>query len=274
MSAELSHSDISAIIRLVREVCDRWDDPSEWRGHLLAGLCALLDAQGGMILTEQGGKRGRFGVLPVVCVHGVPAQQKALVQPAVSAMEQRDYQDVSENYLPGLTRIYDDLMRQGWVTAMRSEVTDDQTYHTAPHYLQFRKQFDWDDYVVSIRMVDYPRRPEGISIDRRHGSPRFGPREVTILKLLHDEIAPLIGIRLATEDYVCRDGLSARLRQTLSLLLDGLSEKQVARELGLGARTVHDYVTMLYKHFDVCSRAELLAYFVRRAPRIRPECER
>lgn len=270
MCPEISHSDISAVIRLVREVCDRWDDPPAWRSHLLEGACTLLDASAAMMLTEHGGRRGRFGRLPVICIVGLPAPMRSLVQPAVSAMEQRDYEDVCENFLPGVTKLHGDLIRQGWVTAMRSQMTDDPTYYAAPHYLAFRKQFDWDDYIVSIRMVDFPRRPEGISVDRRHGAPRFGPREVTLLKLLHDEIAPLVGVRLATEDHLCRDGLSARLRQTLSLLLDGLSEKQVARRLGLGPRTVHDYVTMLYKHFAVSSRAELLAYFIRRSPQPRP----
>jgi hypothetical protein len=35
---------------------------------------------------------------------------------------------------------------------------------------------------------------------------------------------------------------------------------------------VHDYVTRLYEHFRVSSRAELLGYFIRRvpAPRLLP----
>jgi hypothetical protein len=32
---------------------------------------------------------------------------------------------------------------------------------------------------------------------------------------------------------------------------------------------VHEYVTMIYRHFDASSRAELLAYFVRRSPQRR-----
>jgi DNA-binding NarL/FixJ family response regulator len=115
-------------------------------------------------------------------------------------------------------------------------------------------------------VVDLPQRAEGIGIDRPHGAPPFGAREVSLLKLLHDEIAPLVGVRLATEDHISRDGLSKRLRETLTLLLEGQSEKQVASALGLGTRTVHDYVTRLYEHFHVSSRAELLAYFVRRRP--------
>ena len=96
---------------------------------------------------------------------------------------------------------------------------------------------------------------------------------MTLLKLLHDEIAPLVGVRLTTEEHLSRDGLSKRLRETLSLLLEGYSEKQVAGELKLATRTVHDYVTMLYEHFQVSSRAELLAYFIRRKP-IAPQLSR
>jgi DNA-binding CsgD family transcriptional regulator len=53
------------------------------------------------------------------------------------------------------------------------------------------------------------------------------------------------------------------LRQTLDCLLEGDSEKQVAVRLGLSRLTVHQYVTSLYRHFGVSSRAELLARFIR-----------
>jgi len=106
-------------------------------------------------------------------------------------------------------------------------------------------------------------------VDRPHGAERFGAREVALLKLIHDEIAPLVGVRLATEEHLCRDGMSKRLRETLELLLEGKSEKEVARELDLSVKTVHEYVGMIYKHFRVSSRAELMAYFIRRTPELR-----
>ncbi len=267
----LSVSDISDVVTLVSETCDRWDDPAAWREHLLRGACRLLNGNVGMMLTDRGSKPGRFGQLSVHCVVGLTPAMQQLVQPAVSQMAQRGYDDVSENTMPGLARMYDHIVRQGWVTVTRGEITDEASYRTAPFYQNFRKQIDCDDYVASIRIVDLPRRPEAINIDRPHGAAPFGPREVALLRLLHDQIAPLIGLRLATEEHLCRSGLSRRLRQTLSLLLDGQSEKQVARELGLAERTIHDYVTMLYRHFQVSSRPELLAYFIRRTPVRRAE---
>src|SRR5213075_2770159 len=239
---DISLNDVSAVIRLVREVCDRWDDPAAWREHLLRGTCALMNDSVGMMLTEHHGKRYHFGRLSVTSVVGLPEPQRLLVQPAIQQqMQDRDYQDVSENFLPGLSRLYDNFVKQGWVTIRREEMTDDQTYYAAAHYRDFRKHLDCDDYVVSIRMVDLPKRPEGIQVDRPHGAERFGMREVALLKLIHDEIAPLVGVRLATEEHLCRDGLSKRLRETLELLLEGKSEKEVARELDLSVKTVHEY---------------------------------
>ena len=46
--------------------------------------------------------------------------------------------------------------------------------------------------------------------------------------------------------------------------MEGDSEKQVAMRMGLSRTTVHQYVTMLYRRFDVQSRAELLARVLRR----------
>lgn len=263
---DVSLEDVSRVLRLVREVCDRWDDPKAWREHLLDGACWLLNANVGMMLTEHQGKRYHFGHLTVNSVVGVSPQTKMLAQAAASEMQNRDYQDVSDNFLPGITRLYGDLLRQGWVTTPRSEMTDEAAYHVSPYYLKSRKPLDCDDFIVSIRIVDVPRRPEGIMIDRAHGERAFGPREVALLKLLHDELGPLVGLRLATEEHLCRDGLSKRLRETLSFLLKGLSEKQIAGNLDLSVKTVHEYVGMLYKHFHVSSRGELMAYFIRREP--------
>ena len=55
-----------------------------------------------------------------------------------------------------------------------------------------------------------------------------------------------------------------RKREVLDCLLDGDGEKLVALRLGIHPATVHDHVKRLYHHFGVSSRAELLAYFLRR----------
>lgn len=56
--------------------------------------------------------------------------------------------------------------------------------------------------------------------------------------------------------------LSPRKRQTLTLLLAGDAEKQIAAKLGISQHTVHVYVKQLYRKFEVGSRSELLAKWV------------
>jgi DNA-binding NarL/FixJ family response regulator len=58
-------------------------------------------------------------------------------------------------------------------------------------------------------------------------------------------------------------GLPTRHQQTLEGLLAGDSEKQIAQKLGVSRNTVHVYVTALYRKFNVNSRGELLARFVK-----------
>jgi DNA-binding NarL/FixJ family response regulator len=58
--------------------------------------------------------------------------------------------------------------------------------------------------------------------------------------------------------------LSPRMQETLVSLLGGDSEKQAAAKLGVSQHTVHVYVKALYKRFDVSSRSELLAKWVKK----------
>ena len=59
--------------------------------------------------------------------------------------------------------------------------------------------------------------------------------------------------------------LAPREQETLTLLLAGLGEKQVAYRLKISRHTVHTYVKKIYKHYDVSSRSELLARWLQRA---------
>ncbi len=52
--------------------------------------------------------------------------------------------------------------------------------------------------------------------------------------------------------------LSRAQGRVLDLLLEGLSEKQVAARLKLSTTTVHNHVQSIYKSLDVHSRSELL----------------
>jgi len=60
--------------------------------------------------------------------------------------------------------------------------------------------------------------------------------------------------------------LTKRMREILYLLVQGMSEKEVAVKLGVSPHTVHIHVTRMYARVGVNSRAELLARFYRQSP--------
>jgi len=264
---EISLEEISSAIRLVREVCDRWDDPQAWREHLLRGICTLVDGHVGSIFDIEMQSTQANGRVRAVANVGFPdAVRRAMLDESMMQVSHRGFDDISQNTSPGIDVMFKQFSEKGWATMIGQELADPEEMRASPMFQNFRKPMNCDDLVLSIRKVDIPDRLEMIDIDRPIGASPFGEREATLLKLVHDEIAPLVGVRLATEKHLCRDGLSQRLNETLSLLLDGRSEKEVARQLRLSPLTVHRYVAKLYVHFQVSSRAELLAYFLRRNP--------
>ena len=109
--------------------------------------------------------------------------------------------------------------------------------------------------------------PGVIALHRARGERDFSPREHRLLGFFHEELGRLIGRSLVSALEPSPDKLSPRLRQTLACLLDGDSEKQLAARLELSHATIHQYVTALYRHFGVRSRAQLLALVIRRIGR-------
>jgi DNA-binding NarL/FixJ family response regulator len=106
-----------------------------------------------------------------------------------------------------------------------------------------------------------------ITVLRALGERDFSPRERRLLNFFHAELGPLIGGALVSATEPSPVKLSPRLRQTLAYLLEGDSEKQVADHLGLSHDTTHEYVTALYRHFGVKSRAQLMAHAIKRLAR-------
>ncbi len=56
--------------------------------------------------------------------------------------------------------------------------------------------------------------------------------------------------------------LPPRQREVLAHLLRGLAPKEIAQVMDLKLNTINEYIKSLHRHFNVNSRAELLAMFV------------
>lgn len=93
--------------------------------------------------------------------------------------------------------------------------------------------------------------------------PSDAPNSVQHKREMIAEFCRLLGGSFSAPPPDPTAGLSPRHVQTLERLLEGDSEKQIAGRLGVSPHTIHVYVKALYRHFEVCSRGELLARFIR-----------
>jgi len=103
---------------------------------------------------------------------------------------------------------------------------------------------------------------------RRYGRP-FDQRQRSIVHLLHPQLEWALRPFAESEARPSDDPtgwqpgpLSPKHKPVLDLLLGGQTEKQMAEELAINPHTVHSRVKQIYRHFNVGSRAQLLAKFV------------
>src|SRR5262249_46453694 len=151
------------------------------------------------------------------------------------------------------------------VTRTRQQLVEDRPYYASAFHNECHRPFGLDHGLLSRYQPPGRDWHHELSLERVKGDPPFGRRECKLVHLFQLEMGALIGGALSGVEE--SPPLSPRLRQTLTALLEGDSEKQTALRLGLSVNTVHEYVTALYRLFGVCSRAELLARFLRRSQR-------
>lgn len=101
-------------------------------------------------------------------------------------------------------------------------------------------------------------------LDRCAGEPPFAERERDLLRFF------LLGARGFLRETLLARGLiesaapfSPRERQVLALLLTDASEKEIARRLALGHRTVHQHAEAIYAKLGVRGRVGLMALWLR-----------
>lgn len=248
--------DVRRALRVVGECRDLGHDPAAWWPHAFEGVGKLLGARG-----ATGG--GVTWVRPdgvVRYAHPVVTGFSA-AEVAVFARFVRERDPAGDPALGPLGRIPGQF-----VTRTRRQLVGDPAWYGSVSFNEYRKPAGADHCLYSLFGRPAADRYSLIGLHRPVGDRPFGGRERRLLHLFHAELGRLIGpVLVSPDDPLSPTRLPPRVRQVLSCLLDGDSEKQVAVRLGLSGPTVHQYVTALYRHYAVASRAELLARVLRRA---------
>jgi DNA-binding CsgD family transcriptional regulator len=253
-SGQLRMCDVRDAYRLIGDCRDLGADPVLWHGHMLDGLTRLI---GAAAATGGEGIWRRPGGLPS------PASAFSV---GLEAAGQRRYQ----GYVRANRTADDPTVKAladipGWlVVRARRQLLPDREWYQSALFNDYLKPLHLNHFLYSVRQISKDHAVSAISLSRSHSERDFSDRDQELLRFFHDELGRLIGSALASVFDPDPLQLPRREKETLACLLEGDSEKQVATRLGVSSLTVHQYVKSLYRRFRVRSRAELLAYFLRR----------
>jgi DNA-binding CsgD family transcriptional regulator len=254
-SQRLRLSEVRRVYHLIWECRELGADAHEWRRHLLTGLLPLI------------GMRVALSLETPLSMPLVPAAYDEAVEvgwPSTAArMMSREYLlHEGPAHDPFLKAFM--LLPGRLVTRSPGQVIGDRAWFGCAVYNEFFRPAGIGDGGMSRQVIAAGRALHCLAFFRSLGERPVESRERRLVHLVQQEIGPLIGGPLASGREPGLSGLAPRLRQVLACLLEGDGEKQIALRLGVSQPTVHQYVTTLYRHFGVGSRAELLASFLRR----------
>jgi DNA-binding CsgD family transcriptional regulator len=250
-----------AAVRLVNECRELGDDAGAWQRRLVAGL---LELTGGMVAAvgpSPPHQRSRLDRLPEWV-----AGQTGGGWPSPEIRDRwlawgRDPERIAAH--PAVVRFF--ARPEPTLSLTRRELVDDRPWDRSAFINEHLRADGMDEGLVSRSAVPVVGGGYTLTVVRAAGERPFGVAAGRLVAHVQRELAPHLGRSLLLTVQPNRHGLSPRLRQALDCLLDGDGEKQVALRLGVHPTTAHDHVKRLYRHFGVCTRAELLAYFLRAA---------
>jgi DNA-binding CsgD family transcriptional regulator len=252
-SRRLRLVDLRAAYKILGECCEMGMEPSLWFPHLLDGARRLIGATvvtGGQVKGWASGRPQGLMILD----HGWDDDLG----------HQIFHQWLAEGDLQSdffYARICE--MRRPILTRRRRQLVSDAEWYRSNFYNNYVRFGRTDDYLMSCYTLPDGDLVQSIALHRANGDAPFDERANRLIHWLHHEIGPLLDRQLLTARRPSERGLPPRQKQTLRCLLKGLSEKEVASQLGLSKETIHDYVKAIYRHFGVSSRAELMARWIR-----------
>ena len=249
--------DVRDAYRLIGDCQDLGSDPDLWHPRMLEGLCRLIGN------PAAAGGEGRWirphGVIEVISAFDTGLDSRAHYL----------YMAYHRDLGPGGDPIFHALryIPGRHVTRSRPQLVSDYDWYHSVCWNEYRRPANLDDQLTSVYQISDDGAVSVIALCRARGEGQFSPRAHRLLNFFHEELGRLIGRSLVSGTEARLDKLSPRLRQTLACLFEGDSEKQVASRLGVSQTTTHEYVTALYRHFGVQSRAQLMAYAMKRLAR-------
>jgi DNA-binding CsgD family transcriptional regulator len=252
-----------AIARLSHECRDLGDDNGMWQLHFLEGIAQLISAE-----MSVGGELRDFAAgMPAATTPGGTTKEWGFE----NGLNQRGWQRALElleqnpTYSVSMSKYIVRFRQQPALAVRGSDLVPRAEWERSVEYDEVYRTIGVYHNLACFHPI--PGRADevyGSYLCRAVGRRDFSPREALIVQTAFATIAPMIGSALARIAEPSPSALAPRVCDVLQCVLEGDSDKQIARRLGISGYTVNQYTKVLYRHFGVQSRTELLARWVRR----------
>jgi DNA-binding CsgD family transcriptional regulator len=260
-SATLRFSDLRAIFHLVGECRELGDDPTRWRLHLFAGLARLTG--GGIAMGSElvGIRSSRIVMVGAVDWGWENGFNRVGWERAMAELAANPQMTRHVTFAQYRVRV----AKSDGVCLARTDLITDRAWDRAWDFRNMVEPGGADHSLYCFRSLPgLGDRHAGVIVARSFGEADFSARHKAIVQEAMAEVVPLLGGSLTQFGEPSPSALTPRARQVLKCFLEGDSDKHVAVRLGLTRHTVNQYAKVIYRHFGVQSRAELLARWVRR----------
>lgn len=259
-SARLRLSDVRRIAALIGECRELGDDTGLWRTHLIAELAKLTGAEWGLAAEMGGctrGPRRDLGTADWGWQNGF--NREAFIEMLTLFKHDPMYNLLMNAYIARLPT-------NGRACLARTDMISDRDWYNSDYFQALHRAVGTDATLVCFQAIPSTNdQYSELFLARPVGEPDFSARARAIVLEVCAGIASHVGRSLARFIDPAPSALPPRARQVLRHLLEGDTDKQIAARLRMSCYTVNDHTKLIFKHFGVTSRAELLARWIRRS---------
>jgi len=246
----LSEKDVRGIVRILGEVAAMEPSPDARRIYLMNGLARMLGTGtwvwGAAQLLEPGKQ-------PVYIYQHTGGFDEERMSRFLIAVEHPDCGEMTAQ------------LAQALISAGSRVTRSIEQIVTAERYARSPAKPAWEAAGIGPILITLRPIPSyGIScigFYRPVDAPMFTDRDSRIAHIVLNEVPLLHEASMPHHSSRTVPQLPPRCRLIINQLFRGMSRKDIAKHLGLSVNTVHGYIKLIFKHFDVHSQAELIARF-------------
>jgi DNA-binding CsgD family transcriptional regulator len=249
----VSMEDASALLLAVSRINISQSDMSTRRSATLLALAEIVGIDGGIWAWGRGWPDSS-AVVPVAQINfGLDERQlRTIMGLGLDAELDQEFRLPIRHQMGSSTHI----------TSIREDLFPLDDPHGDPAMKRLLRQGGWGCWLHSVRYSDRDTWSNFFFV-RNDGRARFGPREKNLVHLALASIPWLHSSAEETLPLEMTDGLTARRRAVMLMLLDGMSRKEIATSLRITEDTVGDHIKAIYAHFGVSGATQLAALFLR-----------